>query len=226
VLVLPESLDDYQKAIGKTTRLQIHKGINRLEKQFQDFRFRLFEKSEAEEDTLNRIIDLNHERMQMRRKASGIDSAYRNRIIDFSRKYGFVGVSSIGDRIISGSIGYKLNDTIYLAVISHDSEYDYYSPGHMTIYMTLAEAIRQKAKKVHMFWGKADYKLRFGCVPEEYVCLRIFRNRPRFLVHAGWNAVRTRSLDGLRALKRMLSLRAQWRRELPRSWRCPFRTPK
>ena len=85
VLALPESLDDYQKAIGKTTRLQIHKGINRLEKQFQDFRFRLFEKAEAGADTLNRIIDLNHARMHRNHKRSGIDPAYRNRIIDFSR---------------------------------------------------------------------------------------------------------------------------------------------
>lgn len=217
IVYMPHDIETYRVVLGKHTRGQLTNYFNRLSKTHADYSFELVEKNAITESVVNQIIDLNRKRMLAKNKLSRIGSAYRKKIAEFSKHYGFVGVSRIGDRIIAGAIGYRLGSKLYIQVLAHDDEFNTFRPGFLTIYMTITEAIKRGLTETHLLWGKYDYKSKLGCIPKDLICIKVYKNRHNYLLGKIVISLKTHMIHFIKSIARTcLSFSIRWIRRTPR----------
>jgi hypothetical protein len=158
-LQLPQSENQYQKALGPATRKNLGKHMTRLVKAFPSFEFRLLENTDIRETDIRQIVLLNSMRMHNRGIVPGIDENEFRRYLALARSRGFVGVARIDGKVCAGAIAFRVGDHVHSRVTAYDPTYDNYRLGTICCYRIVCSAIEHKAKQFHFGPGRYDYKV-------------------------------------------------------------------
>jgi len=188
VVTLPESRDKYLASLGKNTRRNIKRYMDRLLRCFPTFRYDFYDCAAVNEQHLRQVIDFNRARMAGKQKVSTIDDEEAERIIRLAKACGMVGIATIDGRICAGGIGYRAGDNYFLNVIAHDPAYDNYWIGILCCYLSICECIARGWKEFHFLWGRYDYKFALGAAQRDLDHLVIYRSRMHLVLN-GFSAL-------------------------------------
>jgi hypothetical protein len=176
VVTLPKTSELYLASLGKNTRRNVRRYMDRLMRSFPTFRYDFYEKEDIDAAQLRQIIGFNRSRMAGKQKVSTIDDEEEDRIIRLAKVCGLVGVATIDGRVCAGGIGYRAGENYFLNVIAHDPAYDGYWIGILCCYLSICECIARGCKEFHFLWGRYEYKFALGSVQRDLDHLVIYRS--------------------------------------------------
>lgn len=182
VLPLPASADAYVATLGKNTRRNLRRYMDKLTRSFPDFRFEVFEKEQVDAYHVRDIIDLNRVRIAGKNKTFGIADE-EERILALVRASGLVGVATIDGRVAGGAIGYLAGDHYFFKIIAHDPKYNEYSAGILCCYQMICACIARGCKEYNFMWNEYEYKFALGASSRPLQHVVVYRSRPQFLLH-------------------------------------------
>lgn len=180
-LALPATVDAYHASLGKNTRRNIRRHLDRLGRAFPSYCFEVYEKDAMDPQLVREIIEFNRARMADKNIVSIIDEEETRRIIRLVRESGLVGVVKIDGRLCAGAISFQSGSNYFLNVLAHDPRYDDYWLGFLCCYNTICECIARGGKEFHFLWGRYDYKFLLGAVQRDLDNIVIYRNRMQFV---------------------------------------------
>lgn len=183
VLPLPELVDAYLASLGKNTRRNLRRYMDKLKRSHPSFRFEIFDKDAASEEQVRAIIELNRTRISGKNKSFGIDGEIE-RIVALAKACGMVGVATIDGRICGGTIGYMAGKNYFFKVIAHDPQYNEFSAGILCCYLTISECIARGCAQYNFMWNEYEYKFALGAMPRELAHFAIYRSRLHMLRQA------------------------------------------
>jgi len=149
--------------------------ISKIEKTFGSYDFHVYEKTNASEQKIKRIIEMNHLRMASKNIISGLDDNYTKKIIKFVRDFGFISVLEINDQIVAGLISYSIQDNYFVEELSCEPLFDKFNVGHTCLFLTIQECIERKGNEFHLLWGNNPYKHRFMAERVQLFSVTVFR---------------------------------------------------
>lgn len=193
VLSLPGSTDAYLASLGKNTRRNIRRYMDRLIRNFPSFRCECHEGIKVDEQQVRTIIDFNRARMAGKNKVSTLDEQEADRIIRLATACGLVSVATIDGRICAGGIAYRIGENYFLYVIAHDPAYDDYWIGILTCYLTICACIERGGKAFHFLWGRYDYKFALGAQLRTLDHIDVYRSWAHYLTNS--HAIARTALD-------------------------------
>jgi hypothetical protein len=183
VLDLPETEEAYHAILGKNTRRKIKRYTDKLTREFPSFQFSFYQKKDACEQHVRRIIELNHARMAVKNKPSMLDEQESARIISLVKTSGLVSVVTINGQVCAGAICFQTGSNCFLSILAHDPDYDAYWLGILCCYLTICECIARFGKRFHFLWGRYDFKymLRAKTIDLDHVV--VYRSRSQMLLN-------------------------------------------
>jgi hypothetical protein len=199
-LTLPPTVDAYHASLGKNTRRNIRRHLDRLGRDFPSYRFEILEKDAVDPQLVRDIIEFNRARMADKNIVSIIDEEETRRIIRLVQECGLVGVVTIDGRLCAGAISFRSGSNYFLNVLAHDPRYDDYWLGFLCCYMTINECIARGGDEFHFLWGRYGYKFLLGAVQRDLDNVIIYRSRAQLLRNADF-ASRIAYEGNLRRLK-------------------------
>ncbi|MES2537318.1 MAG: GNAT family N-acetyltransferase [Pseudomonadota bacterium] len=183
VLTLPGSAQEYLASLGKNTRRNIRRYMEKTKRAFPQFSFQVFEKGDVSEQQIRDIIDLNRARMADKNKSSLIDEEETRRIISLTRQCGLVGVAMIDGRVCAGALSYRVGSNYFLSILAHDPACDEFWMGILCCYLTVCECIARGGKEFHFLWGRYEYKFTLLAVQRDLSNLAVYRSLARQVMH-------------------------------------------
>lgn len=182
-LNLPATEAGYMASLGKTTRSNLKRHMNRLKRENTSFDFEVYMGGEAGEQHIRRIIELSTARMAIKYKDTYFDEEGVKRVISLAKVCGFVCVATIDGRVCAGQIGYCVGKNYFLHVIAHDPMYDSYRLGTICFYLSICECIARGGKEVRFGGSTHRYKFDFLGVCIDFDCLTIYRSHAHLLLN-------------------------------------------
>jgi len=175
ILKLPASNSEYLLSLSTNMRRHSKNYISKIEKTFGSYDFHVYEKTNASEQKIKRIIEMNHLRMASKNIISGLDDNYTKKIIKFVRDFGFISVLEINDQIVAGLISYSIQDNYFVEELSCEPLFDKFNVGHTCLFLTIQECIERKGNEFHLLWGNNPYKHRFMAERVQLFSVTVFR---------------------------------------------------
>ena len=177
ILDLPESMDDYIKSLGKSTRKRINLATNHIARDFPCFQVHFFENCDILSEQIEKIVSLNRSRMKTKGKISALNDTECNVLHQYAFTSGFVCVCVIDGKIIGGTINSIVGKQAYMHVIAHDNSYHNYSIGLISLLHATKYLIEEKnINHYHLLCGTQEYKFRHGGTNHDLYTFRVFRN--------------------------------------------------
>jgi hypothetical protein len=176
ILQLPSSLDTYSAALGSKTRKHLKARLAKLIDEFSTINFVTRFGADIEEVIVDKIIQLNCDRMKHKGKVHGIDNSYKNNIYKYSQHYGCVVYLELNGEIVAGCIGSIINKSLFLHVIAHDNNYSKYNVGEVCVFHLIKTSIEKRLETLHFLWGVSELKRRFLAKPEILYSYFVYRN--------------------------------------------------
>ncbi len=186
VLTLPDDVPAYFGGLGASTRKNLSNYYNRLTREQPSFQFTIQEQADVAPRSVREIIRLNRLRMTSLDKVPAIDRAEEERIVDYVRGSGFVGIATIDGRLCAGVIMYRQGRNFSMRILAHAAEYQQYHIGFLCAYLSICACIRHGGGGGRFFfgWGDNPYKYRLGGQPRQLHDLLIYRSRLHQVLHA------------------------------------------
>lgn len=181
VLTLPDSPEAYLASLGKNTRRNIKRYMEKLKRSHPSFRYDFYEKDAADERQIRAIIDFSRARIAGKNKAFAIDDAEVEQIIRLVQARGLVGVATIDGRVCGGAIGYLIGSSYFFRVLSHDPQYNDFSTGFLCSYLTICECIARGCKQYNFMQDGYDYKFALGAAARKLEHIAIYRSHGQML---------------------------------------------
>jgi hypothetical protein len=160
ILHLPTTMDEYYSKLGRSTRQHIKNRRVRLLRDYPTAKFITKLGNEIDKVIIDRIIQLNVDRMKSKGTIPGIDNAYKNKIYSYSQHYGCVAYIEIDGKIVAGTISSIINKGIFGHVTAYDIEFNKYSIGEICAFFIIETAIEKELSVFHFLWGESDLKKR------------------------------------------------------------------
>ena len=183
VLNLPATSEEYLARLGKPTRKNIKRYLQRLKEAFPSFRYRIIPEGQASEQQVRAIIGLNRARMANKGKTSGIDADEERRIIQLVQHCGLVAEATIEGRLCAGAIVYRFGDNYFSFVRAHDPAYNQHRLGLIGAYLLADACIARGGKELHLMWGREPHKALLQGIERHYDHLTLYRSRLHQLRH-------------------------------------------
>ena len=175
IINLPTTIDDYYLELGRSTRQHLKNYKVKLLKDYPQVNFVIKFKEEIEESAIERIVQLNIERMKFKGIISGKELSDKNEIFKYVRYYGCVAYIEKDGIILAGSISYILNKRIFLYIIAHDNNYSRYNPGQICIVYLIRASIDKRLSTFHFLSGDNEYKTRLLGKPHPMYSTAIYK---------------------------------------------------
>ena len=181
VLRLPDSVESYQQALGKSTRKTLRGYGNRLLRDHPSFEW-----SYSVSDSMPRHVQraLVHQLQQFKRasmaargKQAKIDVHETAQLLRMAADCGMFGLGSIQGKLCAGSLALKIGDSYVMMLCAADPAFSSYRLGLLACYWSLCDCIRQGARECHLLWGRYRYKEQLLAVPVSLHRLKIYRSR-------------------------------------------------
>jgi hypothetical protein len=177
VVMLPQTVKQYQDQLGKNMRRNIKRYGATLQQDFPSYHYQVYLEQQVSEADIRAIIKLNRSRMAGKKIVSRIDEEETQWIVRLVRQCGIVGVAKIDGQVCGGAIGFRIGENYFMHVIAHDPVYNSYSLGILCYYLTICEGIVRGGKRFHLSWGRYEYKYRLLGETVDIAQLKLYRNR-------------------------------------------------
>jgi hypothetical protein len=197
---LPATPDEYTASLGKATRSNIKRYSRRLAESFPGFTHKTYENGEVDEQQVRAILQISKVRMTDKKKKFSVDEKMAEGLVELSKTCGFVNVVMIGDRICAGSVSYRIGANYFAFVNAHDPEFDSYWLGTLCYYYTICASIVRGGKRLHMGWGRYEYKSRLLGEQQDFDSLVIYRSYAQMALHCD-SVIKTAVKRHVRRLK-------------------------
>ena len=175
VINLPPSINDYYQELGMSTRKNLKSRKNKLLRNFSSINYITQYKSEIKDDIIDKIVQMNYDRMKFKGVVPGIDDKYKKNIYKYSQHYGCVTYLELDGEIVAGCIATILNKDIFLHVFAHDNNFSNYNVGENCVFHLINTSIEKKIQKFHFLWGNSDLKTRFNVKPAALFSSFVYR---------------------------------------------------
>jgi hypothetical protein len=184
MLALPDTVEEYMTSLGKNTRRNIKRYMDRLKRNYPSHRFEVYEKDAISAQLVREIIGFNKARMAGKNIVSDIDEQEAQRITDILKGCGLVGVITIDGRVCAGAMSYQQGSNYFLNVLAHRPDYDDCALGFLCCYLTICECIARGGREFHFLWGRYGYKFTLKAVRRDLDNVVVYRSRMQFLRNA------------------------------------------
>jgi len=161
ILTLPSTIEEYSLKLGYHTRKNIKNRKVRLLRDYPEVKFRAVFRIDIEKSLINKIIQLNYDRLKYKGIIPTVNELYIDNIYNYSQHYGCVTYLEIEGVIIAGCISTALNKGVFVHVISFDTDFSKYNVGEICMYYLIESSIERKMSTFHFLWGKTEFKKRF-----------------------------------------------------------------
>lgn len=177
VIPLPRDVETYLASLGRSTRHKLRNYPKNFALAYPGYAFRVYGPDEIDEALVLHIIDMNRRRMESKGEVCVHSEDAEVQLAEFLKGHGFATGVVVDGRVVAGTLGSRLGTQWFLHVQSFDNEFARQHLGWVSLFLTLTACIQDGASKLHLLWGKSDYKMRLGGV-EEYVCAAcVYRSR-------------------------------------------------
>lgn len=184
VITLPETSQQYEASLGKATRKNLRRYINKLARDFPSLHYEVLTGDQIKEQHVRQIFEFNRARMAEKNKVSSLDDAEAERMFRLVRSSGMVTMLSIDGRMCAGEICSRAGTHYFSHVGAHDRAYDSYSLGTISCYLSICECIDRGGQEFHMLWGQYAYKYLLRGVQRDLQHLAIYRSRFHVFLNA------------------------------------------
>ena len=207
ILNLPLTLDNYYSELGSNTRKHIKNYKVRLLKDYPQVKFVTKYRVEIEDSIIDKIIELNIDRMKYKGIVPGKDKNDAKDFYKYSQHYGCVSYIEIDGNIVAGTISTILKKRIFLQVIAHDNNFSRYNIGQLCIFNLIQTSIEKKLSTFHFLWGENEYKERLLAKPKLLYSYLIYRDYSLDYILSNNKALFLSFLIGFRSSKYSKPLR-------------------
>lgn len=180
VLALPDSVERYQQALGKSTRKTLRGYGNRLLRDHPSFawHYRLSDTlpRHVQRALVQQLQEFKRASMAARGKQVKIDAGETAQLLRMTAECGMFGLGSIHGKLCAGSLALKIGDSYVMMLCAADPAFSRYRLGLLACYWSLCDCIRQGARQCHLLWGRYRYKEQLLAVPVVLHRLRIYRS--------------------------------------------------
>ena len=175
ILNLPATMDDYYMQLGSSTRQHIKNRKVRLLRDYPQVKFITKFGVDIEESIIDKIIQLNIDRMKQKGTIPGIDNTSKNDIYKYSQHYGCVAYIEIDGVIVAGNISTIINKAIFAHVTAHNNDFAKYNVGEICAFYLIQTSIEKGLSGIHFLWGASDLKKRLTAQPHLLYFYILFR---------------------------------------------------
>ncbi|WP_292936642.1 GNAT family N-acetyltransferase [Noviherbaspirillum sp.] len=190
IVTLPSTPQDYLARLGSSTRKNLKRHRNRVERDFPSFRHCIVERGDVDERLIREIIELSRARIAGKGISFGIDEDETRNIIKLVQRSGAVLLATIDGRLCGGTIMYRIGKNWISRVNAHDPAYDDYRLGMLCCYLAICNAIESGAEHFHLGHSWYEYKTALLGELQAFDHITLYRSRGALLRHAG-TATRT-----------------------------------
>lgn len=176
ILILPTTMDDYFMKLGSSTRQHIKNRKVRLLRDYNKVNFVMKYGADIEKNTVEKIIQMNIERMKHKGKIPKLDDTHKNFIYKYSQHYGCVAYIEVDGLIIAGSINTVLNKELFGHITAHDNNFSKYNVGELCAFYLIQTSIEKGLTTFHFLWGASDLKRRLLAKPHLLFSYFIYRS--------------------------------------------------
>jgi len=185
VVPLPDTPEQYTSALGRATRRNLRRYMNRLRRDHPGMRHEVFVGDAIPEEHIRTIFHFNRQRMAHKGKLSSLDDAEAERTIRLARLCGLASVITIDGRVCAGEICMRTGTHFFSHVGAHDPAWDEYRLGNLSCYLCIAECIRRGGREFHFLWGEYAYKYQLAGQRRELDHLTVYRSRGHLWLNGG-----------------------------------------
>jgi len=213
VIDLPGSVEEYRRSLGKSTRRNVHRYQNLLDRSFADVRTRVIRPGPDSRAVVDRLVRWKIQRFRAKGQVTYWERSpdLVERVSGLLELCGSVRVTTIDGAEAALDVCFRVGDTAYVYESAHDPRFDEFSLGFLTFYWLVADAIESGAKRLDALEGSRASKALLGAQPVRTTTLSVFRSRSSRLWSPG---------EEVRVAKRRLTLTLQrWRRAVTRGVR-------
>ena len=179
IISLPKSMDDYFKSLGNS-RKDLKYNMNRIIRDFPDFKVHYFEKSDILFEQIENIAFWNRIRM----KTKGIESHQTDKNCKIQYQYaatsgfGFTCICTIDGKMVGGYFCFIIGEHAYVYIGGYDTSFSKYSMGRLATIYAIKYLIEEKNIKVcHMLSSTHGYKIHLGGIVHDLCICWTFRNK-------------------------------------------------
>lgn len=176
ILDLPTNIESYLAELGSKTRKHIKARNTKLINEFSTVNFITKFGHEIEESIVDKIIQLNGDRMKYKGKVHGINNSYKDNIYKYSQYYGCVVYLELDGEIVAGCIASIIDKGLFLHVIAHDNNYSKYNVGEVCVFNLIQTSIDKELTTLHFLWGVSELKRRLLAKSHELYSYYVFRS--------------------------------------------------
>ncbi len=186
LLDLPSSVDQYEQALGKSTRKTLRGYGNRLLKDHPGFEWRSYPSGalprHAQRTLVTQLQEFKRTSMAARGKQAQSDARETVHLLQMAADCGLYSLGTIDGKLCAGSLALRIGDNYVMLLCASDPALSAYRLGMLACYWSLCDCIRQSARQCHLLWGRYRYKEQLLAVPVTLHRLRIYRSRWQMLL--------------------------------------------
>lgn len=202
VIELPNRVDDYVAALGKSTRKTLRGYGNRLRRDHPDLQWEVLQGTEMRSDELRRLIrhlqEFKRASMASRGKRAEVARRDAVRMMKLASETGLIGIARIDGRICGGSIACRVGDNYVMLLSAADPALESYRLGMLCCFWSVSDCIRLGARECHLLWGRYQYKTQLLGKARSLLRLTIYRSplqmalSPSTVISMVWMSARFR----------------------------------
>ncbi|MEN3293876.1 MAG: hypothetical protein V7642_3129 [Burkholderiales bacterium] len=200
VITLPQTLAEYERNLGKSTRKTIRYYSNKLARHFPSFSHQVYTKGDIREEHVRAILSLREARFTAKKRYRHDGEESIERVINLAKRSGLVTVIVIDDRVCAGTINFRSGSNFIGYVLAHDSAYNDFRIGTLCAYMAISAAIARGGAKFELGSGRYEYKSSLLGVRLDMDRLEIYRSPQQLALNLD-NVVKAVVLACIRRLK-------------------------
>lgn len=188
VLTLPTHVDAWLAALSRQTREKVRYYLRRAFRRQPDLLFDVTSGRDIPEPDVRRVLGLNRQRMQRKRKAFGMSAAEETQLCLQMQQAGMLFTLRIDGEICAGLLCSVTGREVYMQVIAHDPAQDDLRLGLVCCCLAIRHSIEQGFSRFHFLWGHYDYKRRLGGRAHTLYRVMVPRNVWQLLWHPVYTA--------------------------------------
>jgi len=189
ILQAPASVEQYEQALGKSTRKTLKGYRNRLLREHPGFKWRCCTSDElprhAQRALVRQLQEFKRESMAMRGKQAQSNASETAQLLLMAAHCGLYGLGTIDGKLCAGSLALRIGDTYVMLLCAADPAFSSYRLGLLACYWALCDCIRQGARQCHLLWGRYRYKEQLLAAPVSLHRMRVYRSHWQMLSRPG-----------------------------------------
>ena len=194
IINLPTKVADYYVGLGPKNRKSIRNHQKRFLRDYPQAHVITLRGHQIKETVVNKILQLNRDRMKYKGVVPGKDETEIRNIYKFSLHYGYVTYFEIDGVIVAGNISYILNKRIFGHVTAHENSFSLYNLGQLCRLYVFQASIEKGLSTYHLLSGNGEYKIKLLAKPHSLFSYFIYRT---FSVEFITSRVKARVWDAL-----------------------------